>query len=69
LVLKGFSGDVENIEKIKAGTGLHRIFTVKTRFEKMGHVTIVNKDINEARRIEDVKKHDKSINQSIKLVD
>ncbi len=57
----GFSGDVvyENIEKIMAINGVtpHIYGKKQTRpFRKMGHVTIVNQDINEARRIaEDVK--------------
>ncbi|MCL6462051.1 MAG: 5-(carboxyamino)imidazole ribonucleotide synthase, partial [Flavobacterium micromati] len=59
---EGFSGDVvyENIEKILAWNGVtpHIYGKKQTRpFRKMGHVTIVNKDIDEARRIaEDVKK-------------
>ena len=58
---EGFSGDVvyENIEKILAWNGVtpHIYGKKQTRpFRKMGHVTIVNKDIDEARRIaEDVK--------------
>jgi 5-(carboxyamino)imidazole ribonucleotide synthase len=58
---EGFSGDVvyENIEKILAWNGVtpHIYGKRQTRpFRKMGHVTIVNKDIDEARRIaEDVK--------------
>ena len=58
---EGFSGDViyENIEKILGWTGVtpHIYGKKQTRpFRKMGHVTIVNEDINEARRIaEDVK--------------
>jgi 5-(carboxyamino)imidazole ribonucleotide synthase len=58
---EGFSGDViyENIEKILGWNGVtpHIYGKKQTRpFRKMGHVTIVNKDINEARRIaEDVK--------------
>ena len=57
----GFSGDViyENIEKILGWNGVtpHIYGKKQTRpFRKMGHVTIVNEDINEARRIaEDVK--------------
>ena len=57
----GFSGDVvyENIEKILSWNGVtpHIYGKKQTRpFRKMGHVTIVNEDINEARRIaEDVK--------------
>jgi 5-(carboxyamino)imidazole ribonucleotide synthase len=57
---EGFSGDViyENIEKILGWNGVtpHIYGKNKRPLEKMGHVTIVNKDINEARRIaEDVK--------------
>jgi 5-(carboxyamino)imidazole ribonucleotide synthase len=58
---EGFSGDVvyENIEKILAWNGVtpHIYGKKQTRpFRKMGHVTIVNEDIKEARRIaEDVK--------------
>jgi 5-(carboxyamino)imidazole ribonucleotide synthase len=58
---EGFSGDViyENIEKILGWAGVtpHIYGKKQTRpFRKMGHVTIVNEDINEARRIaEDVK--------------
>ena len=58
---EGFSGNVlyENIEKILGWNGVTpNIYGKKqTRpFRKMGHVTIVNEDINEARRIaEDVK--------------
>ncbi|TRX35546.1 5-(carboxyamino)imidazole ribonucleotide synthase [Flavobacterium sp. ZT3R18] len=58
---EGFSGDViyENIEKILGWSGVtpHIYGKKQTRpFRKMGHVTIVNEDINEARRIaEDVK--------------
>lgn len=58
---EGFSGDVvyENIEKILGWNGVtpHIYGKKQTRpFRKMGHVTIVNEDINEARRIaEDVK--------------
>ena len=57
----GFSGDViyENIEKILGWNGVtpHIYGKKQTRpFRKMGHVTIVNEDISEARRIaEDVK--------------
>lgn len=59
--VEGFSGDViyENIEKILGWSGVtpHIYGKKQTRpFRKMGHVTIVNEDINEARRIaEDVK--------------
>jgi 5-(carboxyamino)imidazole ribonucleotide synthase len=58
---EGFSGDVvyENIEKILGWNGVtpHIYGKKQTRpFRKMGHVTIVNENINEARRIaEDVK--------------
>ena len=58
---EGFSGNVvyENIEKILGWNGVtpHIYGKKQTRpFRKMGHVTIVNKDIVEARRIaEEVK--------------
>jgi 5-(carboxyamino)imidazole ribonucleotide synthase len=58
---EGFSGDViyENIEKILGWAGVtpHIYGKKQTRpFRKMGHVTIVNEDINEARKIaQDVK--------------
>lgn len=58
---EGYSGDViyENIETILGWNGVtpHIYGKKQTRpFRKMGHVTIVNDDINEARRIaEDVK--------------
>lgn len=58
---EGFSGDViyENIETILGWNGVtpHIYGKKQTRpFRKMGHVTIVNEDIIEARRIaEDVK--------------
>ena len=64
---EGFTGDVvyENIEEIMQMKGVtpHIYGKKQTRpFRKMGHVTIVNKDINEARRIaEDVKKKIKVI--------
>ena len=53
---EGFSGDViyENIEKILGWNGVtpHIYGKKQTRpFRKMGHVTIVNEDIDEARRI------------------
>jgi len=57
----GFSGDVvyENIEKILSWDGVtpHIYGKKQTRpFRKMGHVTIVNEDIDKARKIaEDVK--------------
>ncbi len=59
---EGFSGDViyENIEKILAIDGVtpHIYGKRETRpFRKMGHVTIVNADMNEARKVaEEVKK-------------
>lgn len=58
---EGYNGDViyENIEKIMAMGGVtpHIYGKKETRpFRKMGHVTIVNEDLNEARKIaEDVK--------------
>ncbi|WP_304196807.1 5-(carboxyamino)imidazole ribonucleotide synthase, partial [Flavobacterium alvei] len=58
---EGFSGDViyENIETILGWNGVtpHIYGKKQTRpFRKMGHVTIVNEDINVARKIaEDVK--------------
>ncbi len=58
---EGYSGDViyENIEKIMAWNGVtpHIYGKKQTRpFRKMGHVTIANQDLNEARRIaEEVK--------------
>jgi 5-(carboxyamino)imidazole ribonucleotide synthase len=58
---EGYSGNViyENIEKIMAIDGVtpHIYGKQETRpFRKMGHVTIVNEDMNEARRIaEEVK--------------
>jgi 5-(carboxyamino)imidazole ribonucleotide synthase len=58
---EGFTGNViyENIEKIMAISGVtpHIYGKRVTRpFRKMGHVTIVNEDMNEARRIaEEVK--------------
>lgn len=58
---EGFSGNViyENIEKILGWNGVtpHIYGKKQTRpFRKMGHVTIVNKDVKEARRIaEEVK--------------
>ena len=58
---EGFSGNVvyENIEKIMSWNGVtpHIYGKKQTRpFRKMGHVTIVNENIKEARRIaEDVK--------------
>jgi 5-(carboxyamino)imidazole ribonucleotide synthase len=58
---EGYSGNViyENIEKIMVIDGVtpHIYGKRETRpFRKMGHVTIVNEDMNEARRIaEEVK--------------
>ena len=53
---EGYSGQViyENIEKILGWDGVtpHIYGKKQTRpFRKMGHVTIVNKDVNEARKI------------------
>jgi 5-(carboxyamino)imidazole ribonucleotide synthase len=68
---EGFSGQVvyENIEKILAIDGVtpHIYGKKETRpFRKMGHVTIVNEDIDEARRIaEDVKKSIRVISEKI----
>ena len=57
----------QNIEKIMAlpGVTAHIYGKKETRpFRKMGHVTIINKDINEARKIaEEVKKSIKVISQ------
>ena len=58
---EGYTGDVvyENIEKIMSMDGVtpHIYGKKQTRpFRKMGHVTIVNEDLNEARKIaEEVK--------------
>ena len=66
---EGFSGDVvyENIETIMKMDGVtpHIYGKKQTRpFRKMGHVTIVNEDLNEARRIaEEVKKTIKVISE------
>ncbi|WP_323027509.1 5-(carboxyamino)imidazole ribonucleotide synthase [Gelidibacter japonicus] len=66
---EGHSGDViyENIEDIMAMDGVtpHIYGKKQTRpFRKMGHVTIVNEDLNEARQIaEDVKNLIKVISQ------
>lgn len=66
---EGYSGDVkyENIEKIMALDGVtpHIYGKKQTRpFRKMGHVTIVNEDLNEARQVaEDVKNLIKVISQ------
>ena len=66
---EGYSGDViyENIEDILAMDGVtpHIYGKKQTRpFRKMGHVTIVNEDLNEARKIaEDVKNLIKVISQ------
>ena len=59
---EGFSGNVvyENIEKIMAWDGVtpHIYGKKQTRpFRKMGHVTIVNQDIKEARRIAEAVKN------------
>ena len=69
---EGFSGNViyENIEKIIGWNGVtpHIYGKKQTRpFRKMGHVTIVNENINEARRIaEDVKNSIRVISDSKK---
>ncbi|HLF52171.1 5-(carboxyamino)imidazole ribonucleotide synthase [Flavobacterium sp.] len=66
---EGFSGNViyKNIEKILSWDGVtpHIYGKKQTRpFRKMGHVTIVNKDIREARRIaEEVKNTIRVISQ------
>jgi 5-(carboxyamino)imidazole ribonucleotide synthase len=66
---EGFTGDVvyKNIENIMNMDGVtpHIYGKKQTRpFRKMGHVTIVNEDLNEARRIaEDVKKSIKVISE------
>lgn len=66
---EGFSGQVvyENIEKIMAIDGVtpHIYGKRETRpFRKMGHVTIVNEDMTEARKIaEDVKNSIRVISQ------
>jgi 5-(carboxyamino)imidazole ribonucleotide synthase len=58
---EGYSGQViyQNIEKILGWNGVtpHIYGKNQTRpFRKMGHVTIVNEDVNEARKIaEEVK--------------
>jgi len=69
---EGFSGDViyENIEKILGWDGVtpHIYGKKQTRpFRKMGHVTIVNEDIAEARKIaEDVKNTIRVISDKLK---
>ena len=66
---EGFTGNVvyENIEKIMALEGVtpHIYGKKQTRpFRKMGHVTIVNEDLNEARKVaEKVKKTIKVISE------
>lgn len=66
---EGYSGDViyENIEQIMAMDGVtpHIYGKKQTRpFRKMGHVTIVNEDLNEARQVaEDVKHKIKVISE------
>ena len=66
---EGYNGNVvyENIEAIMKMDGVtpHIYGKKQTRpFRKMGHVTIVNEDLNEARRIaEDVKKSIKVISE------
>lgn len=69
---EGFSGDVtyENIEGIMAMDGVtpHIYGKKQTRpFRKMGHVTIVNEDINQARHIaEEVKSLIRVVSEDIK---
>jgi 5-(carboxyamino)imidazole ribonucleotide synthase len=66
---EGYTGNVvyQNIENIMTMDGVtpHIYGKKKTRpFRKMGHVTIVNEDLNEARRIaEEVKKSIKVISE------
>lgn len=66
---EGYTGNVvyENIESIMKMNGVtpHIYGKKQTRpFRKMGHVTIVNEDLNEARRVaEDVKKAIKVISE------
>jgi 5-(carboxyamino)imidazole ribonucleotide synthase len=66
---EGYSGQViyENIEKIMGWNGVtpHIYGKKQTRpFRKMGHVTIVNEDVNEARKIaEEVKNTIKVISE------
>jgi len=66
---EGYTGNViyENIENIMNMNGVtpHIYGKKQTRpFRKMGHVTIVNEDLNEARRIaEQVKKSIKVISE------
>ncbi|MFD2726763.1 5-(carboxyamino)imidazole ribonucleotide synthase [Hyunsoonleella rubra] len=66
---EGFTGNVvyENIENIMTMEGVtpHIYGKKQTRpFRKMGHVTIVNEDLNEARRVaEEVKKSIKVISE------
>ena len=66
---EGYTGDVvyQNIESIMDMEGVipHIYGKKQTRpFRKMGHVTIVNKDINEARKVaEKVKKTIKVISK------
>ena len=66
---EGYTGNViyENIENIMNMDGVtpHIYGKKQTRpFRKMGHVTIVNEDLNEARRIaEEVKKSIKVISE------
>ena len=68
-MLDSYTGDVvyQNIESIMDMEGVipHIYGKKQTRpFRKMGHVTIVNKDINEARKIaEKVKKTIKVISK------
>lgn len=64
---EGFTGDVvyENIEQIMAMDGVtpHIYGKKHTRpFRKMGHVTIVNKNLAEARKIAE------AVKNSIKVI-
>ncbi len=69
---EGHSGEVvyENIETILGWMALRHTFTVKSEtrpFRKMGHVTIANENMAEARRIaEEVKNTIRVISQIIK---
>ena len=64
---EGYAGDVvyENIEKVMQIEGVtpHIYGKKQTRpFRKMGHVTIVHKDVNEARKIA------QEVKQTIKVI-
>lgn len=69
---EGFSGPVvyENIESIMAIKGVtpHIYGKRETRpFRKMGHVTIVNEDMNEARKTAEVVKNSISVISNLTL--